>query len=256
MNDIHEQPTAPTTTQPMSSTTSVKDFMVPISIIIAGAFVGAGLYFGNTGNTTTPQVAAEPAAQEQPTAATEKIDPITDEDFVKGSPDAPIKIVEYSDFDCPFCSRFHDTMNEIVAESDGQVNWVFRHFPLEQLHPNAFAVSLSAECVAEQGGDEAFWQFTDAYFAERGAGNRTPHGELIPELVLQTGVDQQQFTECFNAERYAENIQADIADAVETGGRGTPWSVLIGPTGKTYPINGAQPRSVVEQIINLALEEA
>lgn len=235
----------------------LKELWIPISIVIAGAFIGAGLFFSGESGTPEQLVAdVNPTTPEEPIDTTAQIDPVTEDDYIKGSVDAPITIVEYSDFDCPFCSRFHDSMNQVVANSDVEVAWVYRHFPLEQLHPNAFSVSLAAECVGEQGGDTAFWQFTDAYFAERGAGNNTPHGELVPQLVLNTGVDRNTFTECFESGRYNEDIQADIENALETGGRGTPWSILIGPTGNTYPINGAQPARVIEQIIQAALAEA
>jgi protein-disulfide isomerase len=97
---------------------------------------------------------------------TDQVNPVTDADHVKGDRNAAIKVVEYSDFDCPFCGRFHDSMNSVV-ESNDDVAWVYRHFPLDQLHPQARAVAQAAECVAELGGNEAFWTFTDGYFAAK-----------------------------------------------------------------------------------------
>lgn len=97
-------------------------------------------------------------------ANTDAVAPITDADWVKGDPNAPIKIVEYSDFDCPFCGRFHQAMGVVLADNP-DVAWVYRHFPLDQLHPEARYVAEAAECVGELEGQEAFWQFTDAYFA-------------------------------------------------------------------------------------------
>lgn len=110
------------------------------------------------------ELARSEAGQGPTGAETDNVTPVTDADHVKGSLDASVKIVEYSDYDCPFCGRFHDTMGAVIAE-DSDVAWVYRHLPLAQLHPNAPAVARAAECVAEQGGDEAFWQFTDGYFA-------------------------------------------------------------------------------------------
>tara|TARA_B100000508_G_scaffold59047_1_gene45827 strand:+ start:4318 stop:5124 length:807 start_codon:yes stop_codon:yes gene_type:complete len=95
---------------------------------------------------------------------TGKVTPVTKDDHIKGSFDAPIKVVEYSDFDCPFCSRFHVSMTAVVENND-DVAWVYRHFPLDQLHPQARAVARASECVAELGGNEAFWTFTDGYFS-------------------------------------------------------------------------------------------
>lgn len=92
--------------------------------------------------------------------------PLTADDNVRGSLDADIIIVEYSDFDCPYCKRFHETMKSVYEKYEGEIAWVYRHFPLEQLHPNTKSVAAASECVAEIGGDEAFWKFADAYSAQ------------------------------------------------------------------------------------------
>ena len=236
---------------------SAKDLMIPLSIVIAGIFVGAGLYFG--GGSTPAQPAGVPT-NPVPTAEvdnTGKVNPVVEGENIKGSISAPIKIVEYSDFDCPFCSRFHDVMNAVTDKYSGdEVAWVYRQFPLEQLHPSAPAVALASECVAKIGGNDAFWSFADGYFGAKGSGDNTPVNQLIPKLVLEAGVDAATFTKCFDNQELADDVQEDMDNAIETGGRGTPWSIIIGPTGKTYPINGALPQSAVEQLIELAKEEA
>lgn len=99
-------------------------------------------------------------------AETDNVNPITADDYIKGSADAPIKVIEYSDYDCPFCSRFHTTMIDVM-EDEEDVAWVYRHFPLVQLHPEAPAVARAAECVGEIAGNDAFWEFTDGYFEAR-----------------------------------------------------------------------------------------
>ncbi|MCA9362415.1 thioredoxin domain-containing protein [Candidatus Kaiserbacteria bacterium] len=233
----------------------MKDLMIPLSIVVAGLFIGAGLYFG--GGSTPIQVAGvgtNPTPTAQPTNTTDAVDPVTDADHVRGSLDAAVKIVEFSDADCPYCSRFHATMQQIVAEQD-DVAWVYRHFPLEQLHPQADSVALASECAAEIGGEEAFWTFIDGYIMTRGSGDRTAHETLIPQMITAAGVDQARFTECFENGSTQADVQADLNDAIETGGRGTPWSVVIGPSGKTYPLSGALPKAAVEQIINTARAE-
>lgn len=245
----------PTPMTPVQSKAiGLKDLLIPISIVIAGAFVGIGFFLsGTSAKAPTPAVVAQPN-QEQPADTTNKVAKVTDADWMRGSASAPITIVEYSDFDCPFCSRFHTTMNTVVENSNGQVAWVYRHFPLEQLHPQAAVVASASECVGELGGDEAFWKFADAYFDARGAGDATAHGVLIPQIVTEIGIDRTAFTTCFEAERHADKIQADLTNALETGGRGTPWSILIAPDGKTYPINGAQTPQAVEQLIDFVLQ--
>ena len=241
----------------------LSEAMIPISIVIAGIFIGAGLYFsGGVGSGTTatgaqpaPLAAEQPAPQ--PTTNTDAVATVTSADHIKGSVDAPIKIVEFSDYDCPFCSRFHDTMNAVIdTYSEDEVAWVFRQFPLEQLHPQAPLVAAASECVAELGGNDAFWSFTDEYFALRGAGDTTAHATLLPQLAVQAGVSQAAFATCIESERHAAAVQEDFNNAVETGGRGTPWSILIGPSGKTYPINGSVPRQTLEQLIEQAKRDA
>ena len=241
-----------------STTNSLlKDLLIPVSIVVAGVAIGAGLYFSG-GGSTAPVAQQAGEAQPQPVAqadTTDKVNPVTADDHIKGDLDAPIKIVEYSDFDCPFCSRFHDVMNEITEKYD-DVAWVYRQFPIEQLHPQAPAVAVASECVAELGGNDAFWTFADGYFAARGSGDKTAHDVLVPQLVTEAGVQEAAFTNCFeNGEKLAD-VQADMKNVTETGGKGTPWSILIGPSGKTYPINGALPQQAVEQLIEIARQEA
>lgn len=239
-------------------------YLIPASIVIAGAFIATALYFGGIGNNqptsnvvvdNQPSAQAEPA---QPEGSTDAVRPVDETDHIKGNPNAAIKIVEFSDFECPFCKRFHDTMNAVLAnEENSDVAWVFRQFPLEQLHPvKAQRAAVASECAAELGGSNAFWAFTDGYFADPSTGNnRTNQDVLIPELASAAGLDMDAFNECLASGTYDDHIAADIQNAIETGGRGTPWSILIAPNGKTFPINGAQPQAAVEQLINIARQE-
>lgn len=236
-------------------TKTTNPYLIPISIVLAGSFIALALYMSN-GSTKTAQI--ENAGKNQPIAqapqlsgSLDSIRPVTKEDHIKGNPDAPIKIVEYSDFECPFCKRFHDTMNEIVADdSNSDVAWVYRHFPLDQLHPvKARAVAVASECANEQGGNDAFWKFTDRYYALTKSNNQTVIETVIPQIVSEIGLDATAFQTCFESGKYDDHIDADIANAVETGGRGTPWSILIAPDGKPSPINGAQPTAAVQQLI-------
>lgn len=242
------------------SSLQFKDLLIPISIVVAGIAVGAGLYLSGGGGVAVAPAPANLAqnAEAKPADTSSKIDPITEGDYVKGNRDAQVKIVEYSDFECPFCQRHHETL-QVVADKLGpqKVAWVYRQFPLEQLHPvKAMAAAMASECVGEIGGNDAFWKFTDSYFKQTLTNNRTDIETLIPKIVTETGINQQAFAECFESNRHQAAIEADIADAVETGGRGTPWSIIVGPTGKTYPINGAQPAQVIEQMVELAISEA
>lgn len=236
---------------------SMKDLLVPLSIVIAGVFVGAGLYLSGSSAPAANGPKLVDTNEPELVDTTNKIDPVTEADHVKGNINAPVKIVEFSDFECPFCKRQHETLQGVVDKMGAdKVAWVYRQFPLEQLHQKAMPVALASECVAELGGNDAFWKFTDRYFEETLTNDRTDIETLIPKLVGETGINRQAFTSCFESEKHKSAVESDIADAVETGGRGTPWSVIIGPSGKTYPINGALPAATIEQMIEKAIAEA
>lgn len=93
---------------------------------------------------------------------TAEFTPVTEKDHIRGSLDAKVIIVEFSDYDCPFCKRFHNTMIEVFESYDeSEVAWVYRHFPLDQLHPEARTKAVASECIASLEGNDAFWAFSD-----------------------------------------------------------------------------------------------
>lgn len=92
------------------------------------------------------------------------IDPVTETDHYFGSRDADIVVIEYSDLECPYCAKFHQTMHELVTQYNGKVAWVYRHLPLESIHKNAMNKALASECITELGGNDAFWKYTDNLF--------------------------------------------------------------------------------------------
>ncbi len=235
-------------------------YAVPVSIIIAGGFIALAIYLSNTaGNTTdTVQVPAPSKQALEQLSSTDEVRKVTKNDHIKGNPDADVIVVEYSDFECPFCKRFHDTMNEIIEEEgeNGKVAWVFRQFPLDQLHPrNARKVAVASECVADIGGNDAFWQFTDGYMRDTLTNDRTDIATLLPKLYTEVGVDKEKIEKCIDSKKFDKKVQDDVDNAIATGGRGTPWSVVIGKDGKTYSLNGAQPRASIERLIDIAAGE-
>ena len=89
---------------------------------------------------------------------------VTDSDHLRGDPKAKVKVVEFSDLECPFCKRFHVTMQQVIEEYDGKVAWIYRHFPLDSLHSKARKEAEASECAAELGGNDGFWAYIDKLF--------------------------------------------------------------------------------------------
>ncbi len=177
-------------------------------------------------------------------------------DHIRGDPAAPVTLVEYSDFECPFCKRFHPTLKRLVAESNGQLKWVYRHYPLDELHPvKARKEAVASECAAELGGNDAFWKFADRFFELTPSNNRTDIDAVLPRIASEIGLDKTQFASCLASAKHDRRVAEDLQDAIASGGRGTPWSIIVSKSGKTYPLSGAQPYATVKQLVELALEK-
>ncbi len=239
---------------------------IPVAIVIAAALIAGAIYMSGVQQTSKDVVKVGGTGNDPAQQVTPEVDvaPVTEADHIRGNPNAPIMIVEYSDIDCPFCRLFHDTMNKIMADfgSDGKVAWVFRQFPIVQLHPDAPKIAMASECVSELGGNESFWKFLDALNASRKV-EYDANGSLksveptnvtrLSEFATTAGVDKGKFELCLNSDKYAEKIQSDIAAATAAGAQGTPFSYLI-VGNERVPINGAQPYETVKQIINNAIK--
>lgn len=233
---------------------------IPVAIVIAAALIAGAIYMSGSGRPSSVNVQGGiNTAQDAQETAEIEVAPVTKEDHIRGNPNAEILIVEYSDYDCPFCRVFHDTMTKIMAKygADGKIAWVFRNFPLEQLHPAAPKIAEASYCVTELGGNNAFWKFTDALNDSRkieyGPNNSIKSVEptdmsRITEFATTAGVDKTKFETCYSSGKYVEQVKADVDAAIKTGARGTPYSiVMVG--GQQGVINGAQPYDVVEKII-------
>ncbi len=226
---------------------------IPLAIIIAGALVAGALYFGMAGAKIG---AGAPQDAEQSTGDLEQMKPITNEDHIRGNPNAEVVIVEYSDFECPFCKRFHPTMRQVLAEygASGKVAWVYRHFPIDQLHPvKARKEAVAAECANELGGNEAFWKFTDRFFEVTPSNNDTDIDTVLPQIAKEIGLDEAQFASCLGSGKYDAHIEENVQDALATGGTGTPWNIVVTRSGEKYPLSGAQSYDVVKELIDLVL---
>ncbi len=173
--------------------------------------------------------------------------PVTSNDHVRGDLNtASAVIVEFSDYDCPFCARFHETMQQVRSKYPDSVAWVYRHFPLDSLHPEARTKAEASECVAELGGNEAFWKFTDIMFDK----SRSVKAAQLNDIAGEVGVSVADFKTCMSENRYKDKVQSQYQDAVASGGRGTPHSIVVTKDGQQIPVSGALPFEQIKSILD------
>lgn len=216
-------------------------FVIVLSLMFKGGLPTKGAAKVAAPSAAAPSVAAPSAAAPSVGALPE----LSDADHVRGDADAPVTIYEYSDFECPFCSRFHPTMVQALQEYDGKVKWVYRHFPLS-FHPSALPAANAAECAGEQG---KFWEYADELFA-----NQTSLGAaLYTKIAGDLGLNMSKFDDCVAASTYASAISADQAGGVAAGITGTPGSIIVAADGTKQLVPGAIPYEQLKAMIDAAL---
>jgi protein-disulfide isomerase len=159
-----------------------------------------------------------------------------------GPKDAPIVIVEFSDFQCPFCKRFHDeTLQPLLAAYPGKIRFVYRHLPLTSIHSEAFPSAEAAMCANEQN---SFWDYHDKIYENQAALGRNFYLQIAGEL----GLDNATFEDCLNGEKYKDIVQRDLDFALNLGVNSTPTFFING-----LALVGAQPLEVFKQVIDKEL---
>lgn len=180
------------------------------------------------------------------------VPPVSSRDHVRGAEDPQIIWIEYSDLECPFCSRFHPVMKQVIDVYGDQVQWVYRHFPLEGSHPGAYVKSQAAECVATLAGEEAFWTYIDGIFT---VGPDFEVGDLTG-FATQLGVDRNAFETCVTTGQTNARIDEDFAGGLTSGVTGTPTSYIIDPNGVVSQLPGVPDFTQMTLIIEAVLAEA
>lgn len=250
MDETERQPT-PTAEQ--------NRHLIPLAIVVAGAMVAGAVWYSRGitpgGQSASVGRAAEDGAAGGAPPAVGNIRPVTSRDHLRGDPEAPVKVIEFSDLECPFCKRFHVTMQQVMAEygKAGKVAWVYRHFPLDSIHSKARKEAEATECAAQLGGNEKFWAYADRLFEVTPSNNGLDLLQLS-QIAEEAGLKREQFEQCLRAsEKFAARIEEDYQDAISSGGQGTPYSIVIAADGKKLVISGAQPYTTIKQIIEAAL---
>lgn len=223
---------------------------VPGAIIIAAAIIAIAIIYVKK---PVQEPVRSPAQQQKVEIS---LAPISSTDHVLGNPNAPIRIVEFSDPSCPFCKTFHPTMIKLMGEygPTGKVAWVYRAFPLDKpdnqgriLHPNAGRESQAFECAAALGGNEAFWKYANRLYevTPSDQGQSLDQKEL-PNIAKFAGLDAVSFNECLTSGRFKEKIEKQYLDGVNAGVSGTPTSIFV--------LSKPAPKSLDIIIADLALQ--
>ncbi len=233
--------------------------MLPLSIIVAGLLVGGGFYLKGGGEASPAPVSGQGQNTSRPELNSENLSAtlraIDENDHVLGSLNSRIIVVEYSDTECPFCKTFHQSMLSIMQEygKDEKVAWVYRHFPIAEIHSRSPKEAEAQECAGELGGNSKFWEYTNKLYEVTPSNNELDPKELT-NIATAVGLSSSAFNTCLESGQYAPRVAHDIENALELGALGTPYSVLIDTkTNDYYPIEGAYPYAQLKQVIDLIL---
>lgn len=204
------------------------------------------------GNGTVAGVAAEQPTNTAPTNTAPSVAPaptkvdikVTADDHIRGDENAPVTLVEYSDFECPFCARVQPTIDQILEEYDGDVRLVYRHYPLS-FHPEAQKAGEASECAGDQG---KFWEMHDKLFDLNELGTLSVVNSK--QAAKDLGLNTSQFDTCLDNGTHATTVTSDLSEGTSLGVQGTPATFVNGVL-----VSGAQPIENFRIAIDSALAE-
>jgi len=227
-----------------------------ISAFLGGYITGAEtvepekIFINDAKDTLTPQLRPSSNTQ-QPSPSIILVS--LDDDPVKGNPNAPLTIVEFSDFQCPFCRKFHSETLPLIEENyikTGKVKFVYRDFPIQSIHPNAVPAALASECADEQG---MFWEYHDLLFKNQKRWEGLQIGDAKDNFkgyAVDLGLNTDSFNSCFETAKYSDEINQDLQDGRIYGVTGTPGFFVGNEKIGYVTLKGAQPYSVFERLLD------
>lgn len=212
--------------------------VIAVALVIMGVLIASAIYYRPLSLPSAAEQAATSREDNQFTLTNMK--PLSAADHRLGAPEAKVTVVEYSDLECPFCKAFQWTMDELLKQNQTQVAWVFRHFPLN-IHPKATKEAEAAECAAQLGGEEKFWQYVNKIYEITPSNNG-----LDPNLLTPTakglGLDEKKFAACLDQGVTSRLVADQENDALAIGANGTPFVIVINEAGeKLLPFYQATP---------------
>lgn len=192
------------------------------------------------------QTQAQEQQAQQARELAKNVPGVTDADHMRGPRDAEIVLVEYSDYQCPFCQRFHGEIKKAQEANSSDVAWVLRHFPLDQIHPLARPAALVAECVAEEAGADAFWAFSDAAFAALPA-----DAAGLVDMAVANGATRATVQSCLDTKKHENVVTTDVQGGLASGVNSTPTTFVVNTkTGRVEPLIGAFPQADIQAVID------
>jgi protein-disulfide isomerase len=219
-----------------------ESFSIQAAIITGAVLISVSvLLAGSSGNNNAPTI---PENEE-----TIVLRPVDNTDYVRGNKNAEVTLVEYSDLECPYCARFHPTVQQVLSTYGNKVRFVYRHYPLTSIHPNAFSYARATECAGSLGGNEKFFGMIDSIFANI----ETLSKERLGSLAAEIGLNKTTFESCLDSTTFDSKINGHITEGSTAGVSGTPSSFIIDKKGKIFPISGAVSFEALKTSIDQAL---
>jgi protein-disulfide isomerase len=232
--------TSPLASQPEDTVKVRRSSLGPILLLVFGFAAGLAVgYFSWGTNPIQPTRAGAVAAA--PTQAPQRVDVPIGTAPIWGPTDAPVTIVEFSDYECPFCIKWHNEVWPLIKQAyPNQVRLVYKDFPLSQSHPNASPAALAARCANDQG---KYWLFHDRLFSGKALSNA-----YYESIATELGIDLAKWRSCMTSNKYNAQIEADYNYGAKLGINGTPTFFING-----VAMIGAQPFAAFKQLIDQEL---
>lgn len=231
--------------------------VILLIIVFVIGFLGGSLWTENnllkSGTMPTKAEKVEDV-EDKKVNALENLPEVTENDHIRGNKDAEVVFIEYSDYECPYCNKFHPTMIQVMENYGDQVAWVYRHFPLS-FHQHAQILGEASECVAAYAGNDAFWTFSDDLYASMAdksiydADGATVSDETILSKAVAAGANRADIEKCLNESEMTNKVKNQAAAGGQAGITGTPGTVIVSEKGGYELIPGALPYVQVEQML-------
>lgn len=224
-----------------------------MNIVIGIVILFGGFFLGTQYRPSLSPIGGDGLPKEHPRQTQSLIRSVSASDVILGNPQAPVTIIEYSDFQCPFCKQFHATTGKMLREgyiAQGLVRFIYRDFPLDSIHPYARPAAEAARCARDQG---AYWEFHDYLFDNQ---SQIPAMDFV-RVAKSLGLNEAQFMSCVATRKYRDAVEADFQDGIQAGVDSTPTTfvngVMVEIGGRSA---GAAPYTIFDEIIRRELERA